>query len=261
MPGHGLSSPFPPGMTYNFIDYIFCVQQIYDYFNFSKLSFLGHSLGSMISFITTILYPEKVNFIICIDALSPLQSTVSKESVKNSVDTYMKCIRFNCEPPSYSWEEILQKMKTAHQSTLDIDSIKCLLRRNIAPSKKFPGKYYFTSDPMLKVRSFFNWTQDQMMKDAATICNPIFICEAKHMQSKKYRKSLYEITEVLRKNNQNCDFHTIDGIHHLHLNEPKKIGALIKNFLNKHHNVENCDLTDYSIFSQPVDCLELKGKL
>ncbi|XP_044755647.1 serine hydrolase-like protein isoform X1 [Coccinella septempunctata] len=252
LPGHGFSSPFPKGMIYNFMNYIILVQQIYEYFSFSKLSLLGHSLGSMISFISTILYPEKVDFLMCIDALHPLQSTVSKETVRNSIDNYMKYNKFTKEPPSYTWEEILDKMNIAYKHSLGKDSTLCLLERNIAVSKEFHGKYYFNSDPMLKVRTMFNWTQEQMIKDAATIANPIFICEAKQNYARKYRKNFYEIVNIVQKHNKDCEFHTISGTHHLHLNEPEKIGILLKKFLNKHNKSETYNLKDFSIFSSPV---------
>lgn len=252
LPGHGYSSPFPQGMIYNFMNYVILVQLIYEYFEWSKLTLLGHSLGSMIAFISTLLYPEKVDSVICIDALQPLQSVVSKESVRKSVDDFLKYNKFGGEPPAYSLEEIIQKMNHAYHQSLDIESILCLLERNITQSKVFPGKYCFTVDPILKVRTMLNWNQDQMIIDAATIRNPIFICEAKQSYLQKYRKLFHEILDVLRTSSKECDFHMIIGSHHLHLSEPEKIGVLIRNFLDKHHNVESSNLKDLTIFSDPV---------
>lgn len=40
-------------------------------YNWTKISFMGHSMGAIVSFFYASVYPEKINFVIAIDALKP----------------------------------------------------------------------------------------------------------------------------------------------------------------------------------------------
>ncbi|KAL3274259.1 hypothetical protein HHI36_015668 [Cryptolaemus montrouzieri] len=43
---------------------------------------------------------------------------------------------------------------------------------------------------------------------------------------------------MVRKASRDCEFHKVGGTHHVHLNEPDKVGKLVNNFLEKHHKFE-----------------------
>lgn len=61
LPGHGLSSQIPAGMQYHTIDKIYTINHLLKEYNWDKVSLIGHSLGSIISFLFTSVFPSKVD--------------------------------------------------------------------------------------------------------------------------------------------------------------------------------------------------------
>ncbi|KAK9881768.1 hypothetical protein WA026_017286 [Henosepilachna vigintioctopunctata] len=248
-PGHGYSSPFPKGMFYDFLSYPILVKRISNYFNWPTISLMGHSLGAMVSFMYTMLYPEKVNFLMCIDALKPVCSPMSAEVTQEILDNFLKYESYKGleDTVTYTLQEIIQKIVS--KKSIDYEHVPLILKRNIAASRKDPGKYYFIRDPILKVRLVFNWPQEQIEKDASRISCPIFMCKAEKVSYFEPKENFYAVVDILKQSSMDFDFHMLDGTHHLHLNEPEKIGSLMKCFLNKYCKLEEIDECK-SIFSE-----------
>ena len=70
-PGHGFSSRIPDGVGYSTEDNLHFLNLLMKEYNWSKISLLGHSMGAIVSFLYASTYPEKVNFVIALDALKP----------------------------------------------------------------------------------------------------------------------------------------------------------------------------------------------
>jgi len=50
LPGHGKSSHFPPGMIYSVQDIWVLIKRIKNFFDWEKISLIGHSMGAQLSF-------------------------------------------------------------------------------------------------------------------------------------------------------------------------------------------------------------------
>ncbi|XP_044755646.1 probable serine hydrolase [Coccinella septempunctata] len=248
-PGHGYSSRFPGGLFYHFFTYPMVVKRICDYFKWQNVSLMGHSLGAITSFTFTILYPEKVKFLICIDALHPFTTTVNAETLRKSIDLLMKYDDMKSSEnmsAAYSLQEAIEKMYNGYENAIKLERIPILLERNLSPSKNFPGKYYFSRDPKLKMKVMCDWPQEQVIKDSSLITQPIFVCKARHNMYYGPKEHFYSVMDVLKKNSKDCDFHYVDGTHYVHLNDPEDVGAYIQKFLEKHYKAEQSNLDENS---------------
>lgn len=238
LPGHGLSSQIPNGMQYHTIDKLHTINYILKEYNWDRISLIGHSLGSIVSFMFTSVFPSKVDFIVGIDALKPMAFDSNKVAhmLEEKVEDFMIADMRNqekSEPPAYPIEEMVDKMVKATRGSVTKDAARFLLKRNIKHSEKHPGKFYFARDNRLKHNFSPSFSQDLSIELAKRINCPYMFIKAKH--SPYYEKKEYheEVVEVL-KHNKNFEYHMVDSTHHLHLTEPEKVAGLISNFICKH---------------------------
>ncbi|KAF2883505.1 hypothetical protein ILUMI_22678 [Ignelater luminosus] len=241
LPGHGLSSQLPPGVFYHRIDNVVLLKRIVDYFNWSKVSLLGHSMGAIMNYQYTLLYPDTVDFLICIDGLKPLVHEDKRiERMVKIIQNFIKYDYLNSlkkEPPAYAFEMLEKMLHEGTMKSIALDSCKYILKRNTAPSTKEPGKYYFTRDGRLKVSlesDLLGWAQKDIVDSAHRITCPLFASKASHSPFFENKQNLLEVIEVIKKSNKNFEIHNVEGTHHVHLNHPERLDSLISTFIKKY---------------------------
>lgn len=77
-PGHGLSSPRPPGVRYHFDDYVFDVLAVLDDLAWPQVNLLGHSLGGAVATLVAAAAPERVRSLALIEGLGPLSAPAER---------------------------------------------------------------------------------------------------------------------------------------------------------------------------------------
>jgi pimeloyl-ACP methyl ester carboxylesterase len=239
LPGHGYSSWIPDGMQYHFIDNIYIVDTLMKEYNWDKISLIGHSLGSILSFTFASVFPKKVDFVVGIDALKPtiFEPVKFASMIENRVDNFILADLRNqekSEPPSYPIEEMAEKMYKGTNGSVTKECASYLLKRNVRHSTKHPGKFYFARDSRLKFSYNPGFPQAVCIELAKRVNMPYLFIKAK--RSPYYEKKEYyeEALNVLKENNPLFEHHLVDSTHHLHLTEPEKISPLISDFILKH---------------------------
>ncbi|KAJ3655473.1 hypothetical protein Zmor_014604 [Zophobas morio] len=241
LPGHGYSSRLPPGMFYNNMNYPIIIQHIANYLEWPKISLMGHSLGAISSFIYTIIFPENVDFLICIDGVKPLYMKNNGPRMALGIQELLKYDelgRSKEEPPSYPLEVIKKRMAALNTQSISIDHCHHILNRNIAPSKADPDKYYFTRDPRLKARFIYNWAQKDLLEGAYRVICPMLMIKFTESGYYEDKQNFYELLDALKKTSKDAQYHYVDGSHHTHLNNPESVKDLINNFLET-YNIED----------------------
>lgn len=69
LPGHGASSQIPSGLYYHGDDNIFVLEEIRLQQKWDRLSLVGHSMGSIVSFLYATIFPENVDLVVALDTL------------------------------------------------------------------------------------------------------------------------------------------------------------------------------------------------
>lgn len=238
LPGHGLSSRIPDGMQYHTVDNLYIINHLCKEYNWDKISIIGHSLGSILGFIQSSVFPSKVDILIGIDALKPMvfDPVIASSILEDRVENFILADQRNqmkTEPPAYHLDEMIEKWCSATNGSVTKEVVSYLMKRNIQRSDKYPEKYYFTRDTRIKYSFGANFPQEVSVELAKRINMPYLFIKAKN--SPYYEKKAYheEVVKVLRENPK-FEYHMVESTHHVHLTEPEKVSGIISEFIKKH---------------------------
>uniref|UniRef100_A0A2M3ZHS0 AB hydrolase-1 domain-containing protein n=1 Tax=Anopheles braziliensis TaxID=58242 RepID=A0A2M3ZHS0_9DIPT len=244
LPGHGLSSRIPDGMMYHSLDNTFLLFYLMREYGWKKLSLMGHSLGSILSFIFSATFPDKVDLYIGIDALKP--HIVEPHRFANWLEKRLPQAlladirnREKSEPPSYPYGELIERLHLGTNKSVSREAAPFLLYRNTRKSTLHPDRYYFTRDSRLKHSIILGWDQAINLEFAKRVKLPYLFIKAKNSPFYEDRKYFDEFVETVQANNPLFQLEFVDSKHHLHLTEPEKISPIISKFLEKHWKQEN----------------------
>ncbi|KAK5645544.1 hypothetical protein RI129_006844 [Pyrocoelia pectoralis] len=238
-PGHGLSSPLPPGIFYHPIDSVITLRRITKYFNWEKVSLLGHSLGAILCYVYSTLYPNTVDFLICMEGLKPLVFEEKKldRMIKNAEQflKYDEMLLQNKEPPAYTFDEMEKILHEASKKSINVDKCKYILERNVVPSQREPNKYHFSRDLRLKVGPLLDIPQKDSIANVPNCTCPLLFYKCMGTSYVEKKEHALEFLDLLTKHNKNFESHSVDGTHHVHLNNPERVSGFISIFINKYN--------------------------
>lgn len=231
-PGHGKSSHFQDGIPLQYFNYVLSVRFIVDYFKFSKCHLIGHSLGAQIIITFAALYPENIDKIICLDGIIPepisLEKTVVRfrkilENISSSVPGKI--------PPSYSYEEALDRLIRNRHFPLRREAGEALLERSLVPSA---NGFRFSSDQRLKGWWRIPMTLEQIKQFVIRVKCPILLILASDTQNNYkpvYGEEYVERLETFVKGVIDIKVVTVEGNHDVHNNCPERVLPHIRSFL------------------------------
>lgn len=236
--GHGMSSRLPHGVQYHVIDNLIYLNIILQELKIEKVSLLGHSLGSIITFLFSSVFPEKVNFAIGFDSLKPHIKDYEEVPtfLAKRIPDFMKADarnQINQEPPLYTYEDMVEKWSKATFNSITKETVPYLLKRNIRESSIEPGKFYFTRDNRVKFNYFTYMSQEIILELAKKIIIPYLFLKASnstYFEKKKY----YDQTIEIMKQNPQFELHYLEGTHHMHLTQPEIVAPVVSDFIKRH---------------------------
>lgn len=241
-PGHGKSSWLPRGFRYEDNGNLYGLIEVIKKLKFEKVGLIAHSMGGYVAFIFASVVPELVEMLIVVDIFKQLNLSLSDrlEAVGNSIrnfDKADKIVRDRIKPPSYSVDEMIEKINQSSMGNVSLDSAAHLLKRNIAPSNE-NGKFYFTRDNRLRLMLLLPFPTDLMLQMAKQIEIPVLFLAASEETPLYTKTSFYnEITEILKKKPK-VEFSKIHSDnHYFHINEPEKVSTVVSEFIMKHGKV------------------------
>lgn len=238
LPGHGLSSQLPPGMHYHGVDTVTLVRRIKQYFGWPTVSLMGHSMGAISSYMYTVCFPDQVDLLICLDALIPVgRGVLDIESLVGTLNNFLKYDELNSqaeEPPAYTTDELAQKLYGGTNKSISLNSCKYILERNIRAARNDTGKFYFSRDSRLKAGEVMVWPPEFTLRNSHRVKCPLILIKARQSPLLTKTEHFDRVLTEIRKNNGHVHFHTVEGSHHVHLNNPEKIQHLINEFLKKY---------------------------
>jgi pimeloyl-ACP methyl ester carboxylesterase len=234
LPGHGKSSNYPKGMQYYlFWDGITLIRRIVKYHRWTQVTLLGHSLGGALSFMYAACFPEEVAKFISIDIAGPTVRDRIMLAAKTG-DCIDKFLNYETLPeskmPCYDYDEMIQLVLEAYQGSVDLESVKVLMKRGMAKTKNGKG-YHFSRDLRLKVSMMGMFSEEQVLTYASQIR-----CEVLNIRGKPGMAfgdpNMYpKVIEKMRENARRLVYQEVEGTHHLHLVTPERISEIVTDFL------------------------------
>ncbi|XP_011172055.1 serine hydrolase-like protein [Solenopsis invicta] len=238
LPGHGWSSAFPSWMMIDFLDYVHALYFILEALQWKTFILLGHSMGGQIGLVFSVLYPNRIEKLIAIDAINMLPPSFRKNTATylhdasiSSVKSYYK--EHNKEPSSFTKEEVLRNFMTMRMSPLNYEAADAIFERAIT---EVNGKYVYNRDNRLTNHPFTFSTLEQceeVNKKLPMI--PIYVIVPSHgiiASTKKY----HELAFKIMKDKCMLEIIYVDGNHDIHNNEPEKLAPFICKILNSYSN-------------------------
>lgn len=248
LPGHGLSSRIPAGLTYQSMDHVYLIQRIKNHYQWNRISLLGHSMGSIVSMVYTATFPAQVDLYVGLDCIKS-HITEPAEIVRRLQHRIPKGLLADdehnqnpSEPPSYTYNELLDRLHLGSNKSVSKQVAPFLLNRNITHSTAYPGRFYFTRDSRLKYMHSVSvgWSQDQCLAMAKRMASvPYLFVKATEGSYYEDRKYFDQFVDVVRAVNPRFQLEYVEGSHHVHLSEPDKVAPIVAAFLEKYWQREN----------------------
>ncbi len=221
--GHGGSEHIPNGYDYGFVDWLHDALDVLDVLGWQQAHLLGHSLGGAIASALAAGAPERILSITSIEALGPppWQGDDAAERLQKAVAGRRK---------SVSSPRLITDIDTAVRARLQVtdkleSSARLLVERNL---KQVEGGYQWRSDPRLM------WPS-HVRSEEATVRNWLSSIECSTLVIAADPAPFYFATE-LREQRFAClkhgEMHVISGTHHVHMDKPAEVAAMINTFWN-----------------------------
>ncbi|XP_013107030.1 serine hydrolase-like protein [Stomoxys calcitrans] len=248
-PGHGRSSHLPPGVMYHTMEFVRIIGRIMQAYKWKKVSLMGHSMGASVAFKFASLYPERVDMVISLDALKsfywtpsllvPFFEHLTEMAIK---DNERLMSPYPSQPASFSFKQLEYLIHEGSMKSIDLDKCKYILERNVANSKLYPHKYYFSRDQRARNIIQLNATMEMALEMAKRICRtsmPYIVI--KGGESDNSNACATELDDFMMRHNTNFEQHVYaQGTHHMHLNNAPPVAEIIIEFLHKH---KGCNMT------------------
>lgn len=225
LPGHGLSSHFPPGLPLDFFNYVYTINLVLDALNWKTCIYIGHSLGGQLGFMFSIIYPNRLQHVILLDAWMPLP--YNDAAMLNRLQNIYKSESLNNSSTQlYTKEEVLYALGFKRASALNSKAAEALFERAVT---KVGDVYRYNRDLRMKMflRPLLN--MDQYTKFLFNLNTPVT------MITTSVRKKQYQ---GLISNYMESDIHPklieiifVEGNHDVHNNNPERVAPHITKVL------------------------------
>lgn len=219
---------------YSNYDLFTTLRRIQTHYEWNKISFLSHSLGSIYSFVYSCIFPDDVDFYIGLDNLKPVSINVAK-SHKNAPKAIEQFFKNDSLPedttPKYTEKALIERWCKDTNNSVTEESVKILLKRGAVKTED--GLCKLLRDPKLKGDLLFGNTHADNLQLANNIKCNVLIIKATNSTYWEKKERVYEILDVVKRKAKYVEYHYLQGTHHLHMNNPEILARVIKDFLEK----------------------------
>lgn len=241
LPGHGFSSWIPNGLSYQTFDIIFLLNELSEQQNWSKISIIGHSMGAIISFFSAAIFPDKIDFIIALDALKPRvwKPRLATAAIEyNSQGLYIsdKRNRSGSAAPRYTYEDVRKLFYDGWKGEVGYDKIDHLVARNARKSPEDQNLYCLTRDRRVKYIQGFYLHHETGLEFIKRIKCPYLYFRGNSGSFTENPKYIDETIHEFKEYNPLFEVVRVNGFHYFHLITPEVIAGDISRFIHKYRS-------------------------
>ncbi len=223
LPGHGHSAHLPPGTQYNTPGAICHVLDVADALGWDRFTLLGHSMGAGIASLTAAAAPERVERLIAIEALGGLRGP--EEETASRLREHVQAARRLGDKRLRVFADLAAPVRARMMANqLSEPCARLLVERGVMPVE---GGYSWCSDPRLMLPTAMRMSETQIDNLLAAIECPTQVVYASPAQSYYPEPMRSERLKLLRDGR----VAVFPGTHHLHMEHPGTVAAVITAFL------------------------------
>lgn len=223
LPGHGRSAHLGPGAEYTGGVAVNAALDIADALGWERFSLLGHSMGAGIASLAAASSPHRIQRLVVIEALGGLAETVERTAAR-----WREAIAAARALPGKRlrvFADLAAPVRARMQANqLSEAAARLLVERGVKPVE---GGYVWSSDPRLTLPTPQRLDEAQISRLVADIECPTTVIYADPPQP--------YFPEPLRTQRAGLlpqgTLHVIAGTHHLHMEDPAAVAAVVGEFL------------------------------
>ncbi|MDU0354604.1 alpha/beta hydrolase [Paraglaciecola aquimarina] len=220
--GHGLSDHRSPDAHYHLLDFVYDLHELVEIQGWQRFVLMGHSLGAIIASLYASSFTERVDRLICIEALGPLtkSATTSASQLRESILN-----RLNLSTSPSTRPKTIARVINARAfvGELSVSSAELLVRRN---TSERDGQLFYRTDRRLRTVSALRMTEEQARAFVSSIVCPVLLITG----DKGFETFASEIKD--RMTRLDLGQHVCcSGNHHVHMDNPTDVALKVVNFL------------------------------
>lgn len=206
-----------------------CFKRIVDHFNWTKFSFVGHSIGAIMGLYLAIVFPDHVLKLVLIDPFA----VKTLDDITELKEDFIKLLEMEKrmnerKPPSYSIEEAVDKLINSRGTNIKADDVECFIDRSLVKTEF--NKYTFTTDQRLKIRPV-QLSKEQIEAVLKEISCPVLVLKTEQTSIHlEFFASEIDFYLNILKNKNNVSILNIDGDHDVHITHPERLAPIIQSF-------------------------------
>ncbi len=230
LPGHGRSAHLAPGADYSFAGALHAVLDIADALDWEHFALLGHSMGAGIASLLAAACPQRVTRLVAIEALGALpeqeENTVARlrEAIAAGRALTGKRLRMFTE-----LDTPVRARTLARTGAIQEAAARLLVERGVREVQGEDGSrgWVWSSDPRLTLPTMVRMTPGQVRALIRGIACPTRVIHADPPQPYLPEPLRSEHAALLPEG----QLHVLPGGHHLHMEQPAAVAALVADFL------------------------------
>ena len=225
LPGHGGS--YHKSGHYNFIEWVEDIYQLINSGQWLAVSLLGHSMGAMISSVFAATFPELIDKLILIEGLGAISAqpaqtiTQLRTGITSRHNYYLKSINNSRSNRLTSLDAAVEAR--CRVSDMLSDNARMICQRNLTAEH---DGYYWRSDAKLRTRSLMRYDCPQVEYVLSNISVDCVI-----IKGEKGYPLLTHSEFLERYAETHFKVKTVVGGHHVHMDTPVQVAAIISAFL------------------------------
>jgi pimeloyl-ACP methyl ester carboxylesterase len=221
-PGHGLSAHRPAGSSYHFLDLIAELSFFADALGWDRFSLLGHSMGAGVASLVAGTFPERVQRMVLVEGLGPMVEAPDKAAERMAMAIEAEKKRSGKKKRVFGdLDEAAEKIALVTQ--MRPDSARILLERGMQP---VDDGLTWRADSRLRLPSRVRFTEEQVTSFLERITCPTLLIRAR--EGFDFDRDVMAARAAKIANLQLAE---LDGHHHVHLDDPEAVAAVVAPFL------------------------------
>ncbi|MEE9385406.1 MAG: alpha/beta hydrolase [Nannocystaceae bacterium] len=222
LPGHGLSQHYPPGSLYAFMDAVADMDAVIHALGWSRCGLLGHSRGAGIAPLLAAARPGQIDRIALLDGLGPVTDPPAAAPAAFARSLAHQR-RSRTAARIFENREAAAARLVAASRTMSMATARILVERGTTNAGS--GGVRWRADPRLRVPSRLRLSEDQVHAFLAAVECPTLLIRAQSGLQDERRQFAGRVAQL-----PSIEVHEIPGGHHVHLDDPEPVVALLRPF-------------------------------